>query len=125
VVERDYPNLDKRFTSLAPLMSKLGNGGKGMAWGVEHEARRHPQFGDAHGAEADAHDRRLRQQSYGVNSYGTIGTNCDECVIVRKMAKLDSLDQPLAAAEAGGEHGYTGQRRCRSWFTLWCRTRTI
>jgi nitrate reductase alpha subunit len=35
----------------------------------------------------------------------TIGTSRDECVIVRKMAKVDSLDQPLAAAEAGGEHG--------------------
>ena len=31
VVERDYPNLYKRFTSLGPLMAKLGNGGKGMA----------------------------------------------------------------------------------------------
>ncbi|HYD67224.1 nitrate reductase subunit alpha [Azospirillum sp.] len=32
VVERDYPNLYRRFTSLGPLMEKLGNGGKGMAW---------------------------------------------------------------------------------------------
>ena len=31
VVERDYPNLYKRFTALGPLMSKLGNGGKGIA----------------------------------------------------------------------------------------------
>jgi nitrate reductase alpha subunit len=37
VVERDYPNLYKRFTALGPLMSKLGNGGKGMAWDTEHE----------------------------------------------------------------------------------------
>ena len=37
VVERDYANLYKRFTSLGPLMSKLGNGGKGMAWNTEHE----------------------------------------------------------------------------------------
>ena len=37
VVERDYPNLYKRFTSLGPLMSKLGNGGKGIAWNTEHE----------------------------------------------------------------------------------------
>ncbi|MDO8630747.1 MAG: molybdopterin-dependent oxidoreductase, partial [Phycisphaerales bacterium] len=37
VVERDYPNLYKRFTSLGPLMAKLGNGGKGMAWNTEHE----------------------------------------------------------------------------------------
>ena len=37
VVERDYPNLYKRFTSLGPLMDKLGNGGKGMAWNTQHE----------------------------------------------------------------------------------------
>ena len=36
-VERDYPNLYKRFTSLGPLMAKLGNGGKGIAWNTEHE----------------------------------------------------------------------------------------
>src|SRR5664280_1934783 len=37
VVERDYPNLYKRFASLGPLMAKLGNGGKGMSWNTEHE----------------------------------------------------------------------------------------
>ncbi len=39
VVERDYPNLYKRFTSLGPLMDKLGNGGKGMAWNTEPRGR--------------------------------------------------------------------------------------
>jgi nitrate reductase alpha subunit len=37
VVERDYPNLYKRFTSLGPLMDKLGNGGKGIAWETHEE----------------------------------------------------------------------------------------
>jgi nitrate reductase alpha subunit len=37
VVERDYPNLYKRFTSLGPLMEKLGNGGKGIAWSTKDE----------------------------------------------------------------------------------------
>jgi nitrate reductase alpha subunit len=37
VVERDYPNLGKRFTALGPLMDKLGNGGKGIAWETGHE----------------------------------------------------------------------------------------
>jgi nitrate reductase alpha subunit len=32
------------------------------------------------------------QQSYGFNYYGTIGTNRDEFVIVRKMAKVDWMD---------------------------------
>ena len=37
VVERDYPNLYKRFTALGPLMEKLGNGGKGITWNTAHE----------------------------------------------------------------------------------------
>ncbi|MBY0565462.1 MAG: nitrate reductase subunit alpha [Hyphomonadaceae bacterium] len=37
MVERDYPNLYKRFTALGPLMNKLGNSGKGLAWNTEHE----------------------------------------------------------------------------------------
>ena len=36
------------------------------------------------------------QLSYGFNYYGTIGTNRDEFVIVRKMAKVDWLDRPTA-----------------------------
>jgi len=37
VVERDYPNTYARFTALGPLMAKIGNGGKGIAWNTEHE----------------------------------------------------------------------------------------
>ncbi|NQW08407.1 MAG: nitrate reductase subunit alpha [Alphaproteobacteria bacterium] len=37
VVERDYPNLYKRFTALGPLMTSIGNGGKGITWNTEHE----------------------------------------------------------------------------------------
>mgnify|MGYP001024472015 FL=1 len=36
-VERDYPNTYKKFTSLGPLLSKIGNGGKGIAWNTEDE----------------------------------------------------------------------------------------
>jgi len=37
VVERDYPNTYNRFTSLGPLLDKLGNGGKGISWNTESE----------------------------------------------------------------------------------------
>jgi nitrate reductase alpha subunit len=37
VVERDYPNVYQRFTALGPLMEKVGNGIKGMAWPTGHE----------------------------------------------------------------------------------------
>ncbi len=37
VVERDYPNLYRRFTALGPLMTAIGNGGKGIAWNTGRE----------------------------------------------------------------------------------------
>jgi nitrate reductase alpha subunit len=37
VVERDYPATYDRFTSLGPLLEKLGNGGKGIGWNTDHE----------------------------------------------------------------------------------------
>jgi len=37
VVERDYPNTYKKFTSLGPLLDKLGNGGKGINWNTDDE----------------------------------------------------------------------------------------
>ena len=39
------------------------------------------------------------QQSYGFNYHGTIGTNRDEFVIVRKMAKVDWLDGTAPRAQ--------------------------
>ncbi len=39
VIERDYPNTHRKFTSLGPLMTKVGNGGKGIAWNTEHEVK--------------------------------------------------------------------------------------
>lgn len=37
LVERDYPATWDRFTSLGPLLDKLGNGGKGIAWNTQSE----------------------------------------------------------------------------------------
>ena len=41
------------------------------------------------------------QLSYGFNYYGTIGTNRDEFVVVRKMSKVDWMDQPADVAATG------------------------
>ncbi len=43
------------------------------------------------------------QQAYGFNYYGTVGSNRDEFVIVRKMTKVDWLDEPVAASSASLE----------------------
>ncbi|MCU8983557.1 hypothetical protein OE507_28770, partial [Pseudomonas aeruginosa] len=34
------------------------------------------------------------QQAWGFNYYGTVGCNRDEFVVVRKMSKVDWLDEP-------------------------------
>jgi nitrate reductase / nitrite oxidoreductase, alpha subunit len=50
VIERDYPNTYKKFTALGPLMAKVGNGGKGIAWNTEHEVE---QLGELNYAVTD------------------------------------------------------------------------
>lgn len=37
VIERDYPNTYKKFTSVGPLLDSLGNGGKGINWDTTEE----------------------------------------------------------------------------------------
>ncbi|ALU90773.1 Respiratory nitrate reductase subunit alpha [Herbaspirillum rubrisubalbicans M1] len=37
VVERNYKDIYKKFTSIGPLLDKLGNGGKGINWQTGHE----------------------------------------------------------------------------------------
>ena len=39
VIERDYPNTYRKFTALGPLMTKVGNGGKGISWNTETEVK--------------------------------------------------------------------------------------
>ena len=39
VVERNYSQIHDKFTSLGPLMDKLGNGGKGINWNTQHEVK--------------------------------------------------------------------------------------
>ncbi len=37
VVERDYRDIFKKYTSLGPLLDEQGNGGKGIHWDTRHE----------------------------------------------------------------------------------------
>ena len=71
VVERDYPNVYKRFTALGPLMNKVGNGGKGIAWNTQTEVEQLGQLnGTGHGCRRHAghavhrhRHRRLRSRA--------------------------------------------------------------
>ncbi len=51
LVERDYPNVYRRFTSIGPLMEKAGNACKGIAWDTDEEIEflRHLNGTDAEG----------------------------------------------------------------------------
>jgi nitrate reductase alpha subunit len=51
VVERDYPSTYAKFTSLGPLLDKLGNGGKGISWDTQDEIK---QLGDLNYRRAEA-----------------------------------------------------------------------
>jgi nitrate reductase alpha subunit len=64
VVERDYPRTYARFTSLGPLLEKLGNGGKGIGWKTADEVeflgklngtREVPDVGQRPNIETDVH----------------------------------------------------------------------
>ena len=37
IVERDYGAIYEKFTSIGPLLEKINNNGKGMAWDTKHE----------------------------------------------------------------------------------------
>jgi len=56
-VERDYPNTYARFTSIGPLLDKLGNGGKGITWNTEHEVEYLGALNGKHYLDAANRDR--------------------------------------------------------------------
>lgn len=48
VVERNYPETYGRYISLGPLMDKLGNGGKGIAWSTQTEVNNLAELNGIH-----------------------------------------------------------------------------
>ena len=68
VVERDFPAVYERFTTLGPLLAKLGNGGKGIGWNTETEVT---QLGQLNG---------LRE------GRAKIETDIDACEFILQMA---------------------------------------
>ncbi|MGQ3094812.1 MAG: nitrate reductase subunit alpha [Roseateles sp.] len=69
VVERDYPATYERFTSLGPLMDKLGNGGKGIGWDTKTEVA---QLAELNGVDAAGRAR--------------IVTDIDACEVILQLA---------------------------------------
>ncbi len=99
VIERDYPNTYKKFTALGPLMGKVGNGGKGIAWNTEHEVK------------------QLAELNYAVTEEGItkgmprIETDIDAAEVILMLAPETNGEVAVKAWEAlskitGREHAH-------------------
>ena len=104
VVERDYPNVYRRFTALGPLMTKVGNGGKGISWNTEKEVK---QLGELNGVvNAEGPTRGMPQ----------IKTDIDACEVVMMLAPETNGHVAVKAWEAlskqtGREHAHLALHR--------------
>ena len=83
VVERNYPDTYKRFTALGPLMAKIGNGGKGIAWNTEHEV----EF-----------LKKLNQQNG--SGLAKIETDIDACEVILALAPETNGEVAVKAWQA-------------------------
>jgi nitrate reductase / nitrite oxidoreductase, alpha subunit len=99
VVERDYPATFDRFTSLGPLLDKLGNGGKGIGWNTQDEVK---QLGELNG-----HDAKGRPR---------IVSDIDACEVILQLAPETNGHVAVKAWEAlskatGREHAHLALHR--------------
>jgi nitrate reductase alpha subunit len=106
LVERDYPNLYKRFTSLGPLMAKLGNGGKGINWNTEHEVEFLKRLNGE--VEEDGATKGLAQ----------INTDIDACEVILSLAPETNGEVAVKAWASlgrftGREHDHLASQRGR------------
>jgi len=99
VVERDFPNVYKRFTSLGPLMAKAGNGGKGIGWNTQTEVQ---QLGELNGVDDDGRPK--------------IVSDVDACEVILQLAPETNGHVAVKAWEAlskitGREHAHLALHR--------------
>lgn len=91
VVERDYPNVYKRFTALGPLMNKVGNGGKGIAWNTQDEVE---QLGQLNGfVKAEGVSKGMPK----------INTDIDACEVILQLAPETNGHVAVKAWQALGK----------------------
>ncbi|URD59794.1 nitrate reductase subunit alpha [Sphingomonas sp. KRR8] len=103
-VERDYPATFKKFTSLGPLLGKLGNGGKGINWNTDHEL---DFLGRLNGTVSEE----------GVSKgMPRIDSDIDACEVVLSLAPETNGEVAVKAWEAlseftGREHAHLARTR--------------
>jgi nitrate reductase alpha subunit len=91
VVERDYPNVYKRFTALGPLLNKVGNGGKGISWDTKIEVT---QLGQLNGTTT----------AEGVSKgMPRIETDIDACEVILQLAPETNGHVAVKAWQALGK----------------------
>ncbi|MCA0325760.1 MAG: nitrate reductase subunit alpha [Proteobacteria bacterium] len=88
VVDRDYPNLYRNFTALGPLMDKLGNGGKGIAWKTGTEVE---QLGQLNGRVTEPGSTQGRPR---------ILSDIDACEVILQLAPETNGHVAVKAWEA-------------------------
>ena len=98
VVTRDYPNLHARFVALGPLMSEIGNGGKGIAWKTAHEVE---ALGALNGIHAEGANKGLAK----------IETDIDATEVILMLAPETNGEVAVKAWQAlskftGREHAH-------------------
>jgi nitrate reductase alpha subunit len=98
LVERNYPETYARFTSLGPLLEKLGNGGKGIGWDAKPEIE---LLGDLNGRVLDGPTAGRPK----------IDTDIDACETILMLAPETNGEVAVKAWEAlgritGREHGH-------------------
>ena len=93
-VERDYPNLYDRFTSLGPLLEEQGNGGKGISWDTKQEVK---FLGELN---------RLSHSTGDANGRPRIESAIDAAEVILSLAPETNGQVAVKAWEALGE--FTG-----------------
>jgi nitrate reductase alpha subunit len=98
-VERNYPDTYKRFTSVGPLLKKLGNGGKGISWNTDHEV---DFLAALNGKDEDGQPK--------------IDTDIDACEVILSLAPETNGEVAVKAWEAlseftGREHAHLALTR--------------
>ena len=107
VVERDYPNVYKRFTALGPLMEQGRQRRQGIAWNTQDEVE---QLGRA---QRRGGDRGGRDQGMA-----KIETDIDACEVVLQLAP--ETNGHVAGEGLGGAVQATGREHA----TWRCTART-
>jgi len=101
LVERNYPETYARFTSMGPLLEKLGNGAKGLNWDTKHEIE---LLGDLNGRVLDGPTAGRPK----------IDTDIDACETILMLAPETNGEVAVKAWEAlakatGRDHGHLAE----------------